>query len=43
MSSKGRAKEIDDPYYGGNSGFDAAYEQCVRYSRGFLDHLEAKQ
>lgn len=32
---------IEDPYYGGRDGFDRAYDQCVRYARGFLDFLEA--
>ena len=35
---KGRV--IDDPYYGGNSGFDKCYEQCVKYADGFLDFIE---
>lgn len=35
-----KAKAIADPYYGGNSGFDDCYEQCVRYAEGFLDMLE---
>lgn len=29
-------EEVDDPYYGGEEGFDIAYEQCVRFSRNFL-------
>jgi protein-tyrosine-phosphatase len=32
-------KPIQDPYYGGDHGFQAAYKQCVRYSQAFLDHL----
>ncbi|BEJ12581.1 hypothetical protein CspHIS471_0210410 [Cutaneotrichosporon sp. HIS471] len=32
---------IEDPYYGGRDGFEIAYDQCVRYARGFLDFLEA--
>ncbi|QRV86243.1 phosphotyrosine protein phosphatase [Ceratobasidium sp. AG-Ba] len=32
-------KPIADPYYGGINGFEKAYEQCVRYSAGFLDHV----
>ena len=34
----GRGKEeIDDPYYGrGDKGFDVAYEQCVRFSKGWF-------
>lgn len=30
-------EEVDDPYYGGEEGFDIAYEQCVRFSRNFLE------
>jgi low molecular weight phosphotyrosine protein phosphatase len=40
MKIGGRAKPIADPYYGGGSGFDKCYEQCVRYSEGFLEVLE---
>ncbi|CAD6578707.1 MAG: hypothetical protein TREMPRED_002251 [Tremellales sp. Tagirdzhanova-0007] len=36
----GTPRDIEDPYYGGNSGFDNCYEQCVRYANGFLDFLE---
>ncbi|ORX33438.1 putative low molecular weight phosphotyrosine protein phosphatase [Kockovaella imperatae] len=39
-SSAGRSRTIDDPYYGGRRGFEEAYEQCVRFADGFLDHLE---
>ena len=28
--------EIDDPYYGGDEGFEMAFEQCVRFSRGWM-------
>lgn len=35
-----RPKAIADPYYGGRSGFDDCYKQCVRYAEGFLDLLE---
>ncbi|KAF2399561.1 low molecular weight phosphotyrosine protein phosphatase-like protein [Trichodelitschia bisporula] len=31
---------VIDPYYGGNDGFDVAYEQMVRFSKGFLKALE---
>jgi low molecular weight phosphotyrosine protein phosphatase len=34
-----RGEQIDDPYYGGDNGFDIVYEQCVRFSKGFLKHL----
>lgn len=36
----GRAEEVEDPYYGGNDGFDVAYEQAVRFSKAFLEELE---
>jgi low molecular weight phosphotyrosine protein phosphatase len=35
-----KPKAIADPYYGGGSGFDDCYQQCVRYAEGFLDMLE---
>jgi low molecular weight phosphotyrosine protein phosphatase len=41
LRNGGRAKPIDDPYYGGASGFEQCYDQCVRYAEGFLDHLES--
>jgi hypothetical protein len=31
---------IADPYYGGPSGFDEVYAQCVEYSKAFLDALD---
>ncbi|QSZ36776.1 hypothetical protein DSL72_006659 [Monilinia vaccinii-corymbosi] len=31
-----QVEEVDDPYYGGNDGFKAAYEQCTRFARNFL-------
>lgn len=38
----GRAKDeqVEDPYYGGDRGFDDVYEQVVRFSEGFLLSLE---
>lgn len=27
---------IDDPYYGGNDGFEVCYQQCVHFSEVFL-------
>jgi low molecular weight phosphotyrosine protein phosphatase len=37
----GRKKEeVIDPYYGADNGFDVAYEQMVRFTNGFLKHLE---
>ncbi|KAH7093782.1 low molecular weight phosphotyrosine protein phosphatase-like protein [Paraphoma chrysanthemicola] len=37
----GRGEEVDDPYYGGNDGFTIAYEQAVRFSKAFIEQLEA--
>ncbi|KAL7417384.1 putative LTP1-protein-tyrosine-phosphatase [Mrakia frigida] len=39
FSAYGDKKSITDPYYGGGAGFERAYQQCVRYSREFLDVL----
>ncbi|KAF8602680.1 phosphotyrosine protein phosphatase [Ceratobasidium sp. AG-I] len=39
FGSFGDSKPIKDPYYGGINGFELAYEQCVRYSTGFLDQV----
>ncbi|RAQ99255.1 low molecular weight phosphotyrosine protein phosphatase [Stemphylium lycopersici] len=38
---KEMGEEIQDPYYGGDEGFTIAYEQAVRFSRAFLEKLEA--
>jgi len=35
-SGTGKAEVIQDPYYGGRSGFEKAYEQAVRFSINFL-------
>jgi low molecular weight phosphotyrosine protein phosphatase len=35
-----KKEEVIDPYYGADNGFDVAYEQMVRFSNGFLKHLE---
>ena len=33
-------EEVDDPWYdGGNEGFEKAYRQCVRFSRGWLKEV----
>ncbi|EKD13730.1 phosphotyrosine protein phosphatase [Drepanopeziza brunnea f. sp. 'multigermtubi' MB_m1] len=34
--AKEKVEEVDDPYYGGRDGFEAAYEQCTRFSTNFL-------
>jgi len=31
-----KGEEVMDPYYGGRDGFEVAYEQLVRCSKGFL-------
>ncbi|KAJ9643442.1 Low molecular weight phosphotyrosine protein phosphatase [Coniosporium tulheliwenetii] len=35
-------EEVVDPYYGARDGFSIAYEQMVRFSRGFLRFLEER-
>ena len=35
-----KGEEVVDPYYGGNEGFDVAFEQMGRFTRGFLSYLE---
>ncbi|PSN71976.1 low molecular weight phosphotyrosine protein phosphatase-like protein [Corynespora cassiicola Philippines] len=37
----GKGEEIQDPYYGGTEGFTIAYEQAVKFSKAFLEQLEA--
>ncbi|EED18863.1 low molecular weight phosphotyrosine protein phosphatase, putative [Talaromyces stipitatus ATCC 10500] len=39
----GGGQEIEDPYYGGINGFEIAYEQAMKFSKGFLVYLERKQ
>lgn len=41
MRRGGRGEEIQDPYYGGDDGFETAYEQAERFGRVFLERLEA--
>ncbi|KAM0715083.1 hypothetical protein Q7P37_009548 [Cladosporium fusiforme] len=33
-------EEVGDPYYGGDDGFEVAFEQVVRFSRGLLEVVE---
>lgn len=33
-------EEVGDPYYGGGEGFDIAYEQVTRFSKGLLKEIE---
>ena len=32
-------EEIEDPYYGGDEGFEVAYRQCVRFSKGWVKRV----
>lgn len=34
-----KGEEVIDPYYGARDGFEIAYEQMVRFSKGFLDEV----
>jgi low molecular weight phosphotyrosine protein phosphatase len=34
--SGGKVEIVDDPYYGGQHGFEQAYTQCLRFSKNFL-------
>lgn len=36
----GGGEEVQDPYYGAHDGFEEVYQQVVRFSRGFLEHVE---
>ena len=36
-------EEVIDPFYGGNDGFDRAYEQVERFSQGFLRYLKEQE
>ena len=38
-SGRKRAEEVEDPYYGARDGFDVAYEQCMRFSKNFLNDI----
>ncbi|KAG9239627.1 phosphotyrosine protein phosphatase I superfamily [Amylocarpus encephaloides] len=37
FAGRKRAEEVDDPYYGARDGFEIAYEQCMRFSKNFLE------
>lgn len=43
LDKKGRGEEVIDPYYGDDDGFDIAYEQMGRFTKGFLEHLEKER
>lgn len=34
-----QGEEVVDPYYGARNGFEVAYEQMVRFSRGFIEEV----
>ena len=36
-------EEVQDPYYGGTNGFEEVYQQVVRFSRLFLEHVEKRE
>ncbi|KAK3996664.1 Low molecular weight phosphotyrosine protein phosphatase [Cladorrhinum sp. PSN332] len=38
-SGTSKAEVINDPYYGGNLGFEKAYEQATRFSTNFLKEV----
>ncbi|CAG7924625.1 unnamed protein product [Penicillium olsonii] len=38
----GGGEVVKDPYYGGANGFEEVYQQAVRFSRNFLDHVQHK-
>jgi low molecular weight phosphotyrosine protein phosphatase len=40
FGGKAKDEEIGDPYYGGKSGFEIAYEQVERFGKGLLRHIE---
>jgi len=34
-----KVEEVGDPYYGARDGFEIAYEQCMRFSKNFLQEI----
>lgn len=38
-----KGEEVVDPYYGADNGFDVAYEQMVRFSKGFMRVFEGRE
>ncbi|KAJ9261310.1 hypothetical protein DTO212C5_8350 [Paecilomyces variotii] len=41
-SKIGGGEEVQDPYYGGQNGFQEVYGQVTRFSQGFIEYLEKK-
>lgn len=40
FGGKSKKEEVGDPYYGGNDGFEIAFEQLQRFGRGLLEVVE---
>ncbi|KAI9663781.1 MAG: hypothetical protein M1821_007271 [Bathelium mastoideum] len=40
FGGKSKREEVIDPYYGARDGFEVAYEQMVRFSKGLLKDIE---
>jgi protein-tyrosine phosphatase len=38
----GAARDVPDPYYGGDDGFDRVFDICVDGCRGLLDYIAAE-
>ena len=34
-----KGEQVGDPYYGGRDGFETAYGQAVRFSKGFIEEV----
>lgn len=43
FAERGMGEEVIDPYYGADDGFEIAYEQMGRFTKGFLQHLMSSQ
>ncbi|KAK8004840.1 LMWPc-domain-containing protein [Apiospora arundinis] len=41
-SGQTKAEIVSDPYYGGRQGFQTAYDQCMRFSKNFLEERLAE-
>ncbi|KAI1840747.1 hypothetical protein JX265_012968 [Neoarthrinium moseri] len=40
-SGTGKSEVVQDPYYGGQQGFETAYQQCLRFSKNFLKDIQS--
>lgn len=38
-SGTGKFEIVEDPYFGGQQGFETAYDQAVRFSTNFLKEV----